>query len=366
MTNTTPCQPIGVSDGQIVSTKKCSKCGEVRPLTEYQKNSGNKDGLFGYCKVCAGKLHRAKYRKQQESKGLAIRPSVRSSNSAPSTPEFSAPADFVGPVVYLPCTTCGEVKSMFHYSRHSASKYKRNPCCLDCNSAKSRGYFSENKEKCSAAAKVYRAEHADELKASKAAYFQENKEAIIEKRRQWALEHPEENHEFWAAFYARHKERLAAEAKVKRQDPRYREMELVRNRRNRYGDPERYREYQAAYHEEHKERIKDVNEVWRESNAEKVQEYQRRRSLYIGDGGFMSWSQFRALVREARRMSVTTGVEFVLDHKYPILGERVSGLNTPANLHIVTREYNQKKGNKMPGFLAHEHFATEPWEVYHG
>lgn len=255
---------------------------------------------------------------------------------------------------------------MFHYSRHSASKYKRNPCCLECNSAKSRGYFHDNKERCSAVAKVYRAEHADELKVSKATYFQENKEAIIEKKRQWALANPEENHEFWAAFYARHRERLLAEAKVKRQGGRSKELALANQRRHRYNNPERFRTYQAAYSKENKERMEALGNAWRAENAERVKEYQKRRGMHIGDGGFMSRREFKDLVRKAQHLSAITGFELEIDHIYPVMGELVCGLNTPANLQIVTRRYNQNKGNKMPGFLAHEHYATEPWEVYYG
>jgi hypothetical protein len=33
-------------------TKRCSKCGEVKPTTEFSKNKSNKDGLSGWCKAC--------------------------------------------------------------------------------------------------------------------------------------------------------------------------------------------------------------------------------------------------------------------------------------------------------------------------
>lgn len=32
--------------------KKCSKCGETKPLSEYHADKRNKDGLYGHCKSC--------------------------------------------------------------------------------------------------------------------------------------------------------------------------------------------------------------------------------------------------------------------------------------------------------------------------
>jgi len=34
------------------STKKCARCGETKPASEYTHNKENKDGLFSYCRSC--------------------------------------------------------------------------------------------------------------------------------------------------------------------------------------------------------------------------------------------------------------------------------------------------------------------------
>jgi len=36
----------------IKDNKKCSRCGKIKPLTEYYKRSANKDGLSNYCIEC--------------------------------------------------------------------------------------------------------------------------------------------------------------------------------------------------------------------------------------------------------------------------------------------------------------------------
>jgi hypothetical protein len=213
---------------------------------------------------------------------------------------------------------------------------------------------------------VYRAEHADELKRSKAEYFQKNKDQIIEKHRAWVKANPEANHKFWADFYAKHKERLAAQVKERRKRPDQRVKALQRNRLVRYSDPQRARDYLMTYYRENREKVVARMAEWYVDNKEYVAYTRWRRSLHIGKGGFMTWKEFRTLSKEARRLTEDTGVEHVLDHVYPLLGERVSGLNTPANLRIVPLEENQKKANKLPGWLDHEHYAREPWEVYYG
>jgi len=45
--------------------KRCSKCGETKPLTEFHKNKRKKDGLRCHCKVCAAEYKR---RYRQENK----------------------------------------------------------------------------------------------------------------------------------------------------------------------------------------------------------------------------------------------------------------------------------------------------------
>lgn len=277
-----------------------------------------------------------------------------------------SPAGFVGPVLAMSCTTCGEHKLMFDFSRHTASKFRRNPVCLPCNSKKSTEYFRANKTAVAEKARAYRQEHREDLKISKAEYFQRNKVEIVGKQRQRALANPEATHQFWADFYARHKPRLQAEAKLKRARPEYKVWALGKNRAARHADPEKARTYHAAYYESNKDEIKAVRESWRTKNPATVKYLRWRRSLHIGAGGFISWKNFRALSRKAAAISEMTGTKMVLDHAYPLVGARVSGLNTPANLHIVSEDFNQRKANKMPGWLSHEHFATDPWEVFHG
>lgn len=50
-----------------MSTKRCSKCAEVKPLEEFRKDSRERDGRRAYCRQCARKADK-KYRSKPDIK----------------------------------------------------------------------------------------------------------------------------------------------------------------------------------------------------------------------------------------------------------------------------------------------------------
>lgn len=69
MINTTPCQPIGNEDGQYLGAlaRKCGKCGDVKPISEYGKFHRGPGGYNHKCTACCraqGKAWRAANREK--------------------------------------------------------------------------------------------------------------------------------------------------------------------------------------------------------------------------------------------------------------------------------------------------------------
>ncbi len=54
---------------EAIGTKKCSKCGEIKPLSSFNKNKARKDGRKSICKICQ-RLQNKEYRQNNPDKVL--------------------------------------------------------------------------------------------------------------------------------------------------------------------------------------------------------------------------------------------------------------------------------------------------------
>lgn len=93
--------------------KKCSKCGEDKPLDMFSKYKSSKDGLQSQCKGCVSQYNRDRYRKNKQDS------------------EVKAPS-------YKACPVCEKVlpASAFHAS--IASKDRLSWSCRECRNARAR------------------------------------------------------------------------------------------------------------------------------------------------------------------------------------------------------------------------------------
>jgi len=101
--------------------KKCNKCGEFKPFTEFNKHKSTKDGYGTYCRPCynyqtlAGK-HRKRY-------GL--------------TPEQMAEMKKTG------CELCGTMSNL-HIDHNHETNEIRGVLCTNCN--RGLGHFKDSPE----------------------------------------------------------------------------------------------------------------------------------------------------------------------------------------------------------------------------
>lgn len=57
-------------------------------------------------------------------------------------------------------------------------------------------------------------------------------------------------------------------------------------------------------------------------------------------------SEIKRMYEEARRLTETTGERYEVDHIVPLHSPVVSGLHVPWNMRVISKEENNRKGNR--------------------
>lgn len=137
---------------------------------------------------------------------------------------------------------------------------------------------------------------------------------------------------------------------------------LARYRRE---NPDKFREWS----ERNKERRREYMRRWQEANAAHRAESYRswaKANKHIVNAliakrtasklnATPKWADIhatRSFYREAARMTRETGIKHEVDHIVPLQGETVCGLHYAANLQILTKTENIRKGNKLRSVAA--------------
>ena len=95
--------------------KKCSKCGETKPLAEFSKHKRKPDGLRHDCKVCVSE--------RQRSRNFSVDPNLKEKK----------------------CNKCGETKPVAEFTKDKSNPHGLRYECKVCNSERQRSRnFSVN------------------------------------------------------------------------------------------------------------------------------------------------------------------------------------------------------------------------------
>jgi hypothetical protein len=230
------------------------------------------------------------------------------------------------------CSTCKEEKSIsdFHsyFDNRKGKAYLKGKCKLCENAKEKERYNSNEKARLLKLANQAVKRSTDEFKKNLSAYHKVynrlNAEKISLQKKEYR-NNPD--------VIAREKQRLADDYK-KRRD------EIIENRRLYYiNNPDKKQDHvdylknhyveNVSYYtekcERRRTRVRRVKPVWYDSKP------------------------IIELRKEAKRLTLETGILHEIDHIFPVQGKLVTGLHCIANMQILTKIDNIKKGNKHIG-----------------
>src|SRR5690606_14817974 len=118
-------------------------------------------------------------------------------------------------------------------------------------------------------------------------------------------------------------------------------------------------EYHRRWYEDNRDYMCAKAREWRRSNPEKVREYSMRR-IASGRRATPPWlttehfSEMQDKYNLALKLTRNIGVQYHVDHIWPLRGEDAWGLHVPWNLQVITAENNVRKSNKRPDRMLQE------------
>jgi 5-methylcytosine-specific restriction endonuclease McrA len=282
--------------------KRCSKCGETKPLDAFSKYKRSKDGYKAQCKACINAYNAANPERSRE-------------------------------------------RSRTHYAANRESILAKQRATHAANPeikrAQKRAYNSANREKKSEWDRAYRIKNAESVKAQRRAYYEANAESIREKTRAYNSANPERKREMDKAYRAKN-------------------ADSIRERRKQRAAI--IREYRRAYRERNVEAICAYQREWKNANQDQIRAYrnanldlfraacQKRRARKKNNGG--SFTE-----QELIHMRLTQGGfcaycqrqhdpdALTIDH---IISIDQGGRHEAANIVLACPTCNSSKGNRTP------------------
>lgn len=111
---------------QRTLTKRCTKCGEVKPLEEFSPRKDRRNGRQSRCRVCKARHDRERY---WEKQGVPPEewPRLHQEAEARAARRNSIPAGFKA------CSRCGEAKPLEEFPPHPDARDGRQSYCHACD-----------------------------------------------------------------------------------------------------------------------------------------------------------------------------------------------------------------------------------------
>lgn len=111
---------------RVGDTKTCTHCGEFKPLDEYDRNKGNRDGRASWCRACTRALN-AGWQRTPEAKAKRARDHLRRAYGLTSEEHASLKSQG--------CAACGVMGRKLVVDHNHTTGQRRGLLCYPCNNA---------------------------------------------------------------------------------------------------------------------------------------------------------------------------------------------------------------------------------------
>ena len=237
------------------------------------------------------------------------------------------------------CAGCGVEKSRAEFYVRRASKDGLNRLCKPCDKKQVRQWCIDHPQKRKKISDKYRLANPEKLAASVLRWQRANPDKVAVKWKRWAKAHPE----VLRAWVINNPE------KIKEKSRRYHKA---------------HPDVALAWARANREKVNAKSAQWRKGNPEKsaascarwsrehpeitAAQCGKRRAARIS--ACPPWADLEVIkekYKEARRLTVETGVKYHVDHEYPLRGVGFRGLHVDWNLQVIPAFMNLKKGNRL-------------------
>lgn len=232
------------------------------------------------------------------------------------------------------CSKCKLEKPHVEFTKSKHRRDGLNIKCKSCTRFENKQFRLNNPETSKLSSKKWYENNKEIRLTAIKKYRDSNKERYREYFKKWREKNKVKCAQYTRKFYWANREVIAKRSKT------VRELNI-----------DLFLERERNSYKKHSEARKAKAKRWRESNPHKVTyhaakrraDVENRTPFWLTEIDFKLMSDIYA---EAKRISFKTGEIYHVDHIIPLRGKKVSGLNVPSNLQILSASENLKKTNK--------------------
>jgi len=154
-----------------MSEKECTKCGEVKPFSEYHKNTAGMFGLQSACKFCTKNIAQVRRNKNKAF-------NLSSSYKMPANKK---------------CTRCKATKKGNDFNSELTRPDGLSPHCKECVNKNGKKWYQENKEYKDDQNKAWTEANKERSVQIQKDWYQKNKEVVIKNQIAYAKKRRQKN-----------------------------------------------------------------------------------------------------------------------------------------------------------------------------